>query len=290
VLAIGPRLGEMTTSGYTLLKPPVPQQKLVHVHAGASELGRVYQGELLINASMPRFAEAAAATVAVEAVALGRATQAGAMPSTREPIPQSMPGRSTWRRWCHLHGDAADDAILTNGAGNYSSWVIASTSTEVPHATRPDQRRDGLRRALGRRRAITHPERTVVSFSGDGCFLMNGQEMATAVQYGAKVIFIVINNGIYGRSGCTRSANTRVVSGTTLHNPISRRWAAHSGSHGELITRTEELRPALERALAATGSTLLEIRIDRMRSRRARRFQRCARLPLDRPGSPLNLR
>ena len=111
--------------------------------------------------------------------------------------------------------------------------------------------------------AITHPERTVVSFSGDGCFLMNGQEMATAVQYGAKVIFIVVNNGMYGTIRMHQEREYPAhVSGTELHNPDFAAMARAFGLAGEIVTRTDEFRPALERALAASGSTLLELRID----------------------------
>ena len=157
-----------------------------------------------------------------------------------------------------------DDAILTNGAGNYSGWVhrfyqhrkyrtqLAPTSGAMGY---------GVPSAVAA--AITYPERTVVSFSGDGCFLMNGQEMATAVQYGAKVIFIVVNNGTYGtiRMHQEREYPAR-VSGTDLHNPDFAAMARAFGLNGEIVTRTAEFRPAFERALAAQGSTLLELRID----------------------------
>ena len=157
-----------------------------------------------------------------------------------------------------------DDAILTNGAGNYSGWVhryyqhrkfrtqLAPTSGAMGY---------GVPSAVAA--AITHPDRVVVSFNGDGCFLMNGQEMATAVQYDAKVIFIVINNSIYGtiRMHQERDYPAR-VSGTDLRNPDFAAMGRAFGLDGETITRTEEFRPALERALRSSRSTLLELQID----------------------------
>jgi acetolactate synthase-1/2/3 large subunit len=111
--------------------------------------------------------------------------------------------------------------------------------------------------------AIAEPKRTVVCFSGDGCFLMNGQEMATAVQYGAKVIFIVVNNGMYGTIRMHQEREyPGNVSGTALHNPDFAAMGRAFGLNGEILTRTEEFAPALQRALDANGSTLLEIRID----------------------------
>ena len=271
ILAIGPRLGEMTTSGYTLLKPPRAEQKLVHVHAGASELGRVYQGELLINAGMQPFAAALADLKPLSSLSspsppkwAERTRQANA-DYVANRVPQSMPGSLDMAQVVFTCQELLpDDAILTNGAGNYSGWVhrfyqhrkyrtqLAPTSGAMGY---------GVPSAVAA--AITYPERTVVSFSGDGCFLMNGQEMATAVQYGAKVIFIVVNNGTYGtiRMHQEREYPAR-VSGTDLHNPDFAAMARAFGLNGEIVTRTAEFRPAFERALAAQGSTLLELRID----------------------------
>jgi len=255
----------MTTSAYTLLTPPLPTQKLVHVHAGAEELGRVYQGELLINASMPRFAEAAATTAPARPVSWAERTQEANADYVANRIPLPNPGTFDMNAMVFTCMEMLpDDAILTNGAGNYASWVhrfyqhrkfrtqLAPTSGAMGY---------GVPAAVAA--AITHPARTVVSFSGDGCFLMNGQEMATAVQYGAKVIFIVINNGMYGtiRMHQEREYPAR-VSGTALHNPDFAAMGRAFGLAGEVVTRTEEFRPALERALSRKESTLLEIRID----------------------------
>jgi acetolactate synthase I/II/III large subunit len=265
LLAIGPRLGEMTTSGYTLLASPLPKQKLVHVHAGAEELGRVYQGELLINASMPRFAAAAAATKPSRPIRWADLTKQASEDYKANRVPQRMPGSFDLAQMVFTCQQMLpDDAILTNGAGNYATWVhrfyqhrkyrtqLAPTSGAMGY---------GVPAAVAA--AITDPKRTVVCFSGDGCFLMNGQEMATAVQYGAKVIFIVVNNGMYGtiRMHQEREYPGR-VSGTALHNPDFAAMARAFGLAGEILTRTDEFAPALRRALDANGSTLLEVRID----------------------------
>jgi acetolactate synthase-1/2/3 large subunit len=265
VLAIGPRLGEMTTSGYTLLTPPVPKQKLVHVHAGADELGRVYQGELLVNASMPRFAAAAARTKPSKPVRWTERTKQANDEYEANRIAQPMPGMFDLAQMVFTCQQMLpDDAILTNGAGNYATWVhrfyqhrkyrtqLAPTSGAMGY---------GVPAAVAA--AITEPKRTVVCFSGDGCFLMNGQEMATAVQYGAKVIFIVVNNGMYGTIRMHQEREyPGHVSGTALHNPDFAAMARAFGLNGEILTRTNEFAPALERALGAKGSTLLEVRID----------------------------
>ncbi|MEO8135895.1 MAG: thiamine pyrophosphate-binding protein [Betaproteobacteria bacterium] len=265
VLAVGPRLGEMTTGGYTLLTPPTPKQRLVHVHAGAEELGRVYQGELLINASMPRFAESVRDVRPARKTAWAKSARDANAEYNANRIPQKMPGNLDLATVVQTCQDLLPaNAILTNGAGNYSAWVhryyqhrqfrtqLAPTSGAMGY---------GVPAAVAA--AIAAPDRVVVSFSGDGCFLMNGQEMATAVQYGARVIFIVVNNGMYGtiRMHQERDYPAR-VSGTALVNPDFAAMARAFGLAGEIVTRTEEFRPALERALAASGSTLLELRID----------------------------
>ena len=265
VVAIGPRLGEMTTSGYTLLKPPVPSQKLVHVHPGASELGRVYRGELLINAGMQRFAEAVANSKPKSAPKWAARTREMNADYLDNREPQPNPGELNMAEVVLTCQEMLpDDAIITNGAGNYSGWLhryyqhrkyrtqLAPTSGAMGY---------GVPAAVAA--AITHPERTVVTFAGDGDFLMNGQEMATAVQHDAKVIFIVVNNGIYGtiRMHQEREYPGR-VSGTDLRNPDFAAMARAFGIDGETITRTADFRPAFERALSRPGSTLLELQLD----------------------------
>ncbi|MBE0626353.1 MAG: thiamine pyrophosphate-binding protein [Burkholderiales bacterium] len=269
LLVIGARMGEMTTSAYTLLTVPRPAQKLVHVHAGAEELGRVYQGELLINSGMPQIAAALAAMAPVEAGAWRAWTQAAHADYLEWTGARTMPGKlQLWDTVDFLRRRLPADAILANGAGNFSGWLhrfyrhrgfrtqLAPTSGAMGY---------GVPAAIAAK--IVHPERTVVSWNGDGCFLMCGQELATAAQYGAYVIFIVVNNGMYGtiRMHQEREYPAR-VHGTALANPDFVLLARAYGAHGELVEETSQFAAAFERALAAAGAgakaALIELRID----------------------------
>jgi acetolactate synthase-1/2/3 large subunit len=214
---------------------------------------------------MPRFAAAAARTKPSKPVGWTERTKQANDEYEANRIAQPMPGMFDLAQMAFTCQQMLpDDAILTNGAGNYATWVhrfyqhrkyrtqLAPTSGAMGY---------GVPAAVAA--AITEPKRTVVCFSGDGCFLMNGQEMATAVQYGAKVIFIVVNNGMYGTIRMHQEREyPGHVSGTALHNPDFAAMARAFGLNGEILTRTNEFAPALERALGAKGSTLLEVRID----------------------------
>jgi acetolactate synthase I/II/III large subunit len=269
LLVIGARLGEMTTSGYTLLSVPRPAQKLIHVHAGAEELGRVYQGELLINSGMPQIAAALAALPPVEAKAWCERTASAHADYLEWIKPKVNPGKvQLWDIVDLLKRRLPADAILANGAGNYTGWLhrffqhrtfrtqLAPTSGAMGY---------GVPAAIAAK--IVHPQRTVLSWNGDGCFLMCGQELATAAQYGASVIFIVVNNGMYGtiRMHQEREYPAR-VHGTALANPDFVQLARAYGAQGELVEETSQFAAAFERALAATEtagkSALIELRID----------------------------
>ncbi|HUX26872.1 MAG TPA: thiamine pyrophosphate-binding protein [Burkholderiales bacterium] len=269
LLAIGARLGEATTSGYTLLSVPRPAQKLVHVHAGAEELGRVYQGDLLINSGMQQIATALAGLAPIENPRWRCWTQSARADYLEWTARRATPGRlQLWDVVDHLNKRLPADAILTNGAGNASVWLhrfyrhrafrtqLAPTSGAMGY---------GVPAAIAAK--IVQPQRTVVSWSGDGCFLMCGQELATAAQYGAKVIFIVVNNGMYGtiRMHQEREYPARVY-GTALANPDFALLAHAYGAHGELVEETSEFAAAFERALDATEvagkPALIELRID----------------------------
>ena len=270
LLVIGARLGEMTTSGYTLLSVPRPAQKLIHVHAGAEELGRVYQGDLLINSGMPQFAAALAAMAPRRGQGLARI---GRVCACRLPRMDATPARCPARCSCgevvaFLEQRLPADAILTNGAGNYAGWL--HRFYPLPRCSAPSSRRPAARWATACPPAIAakvvHPERIVVSWNGDGCFLMNGQELATAVQYGASVIFIVVNNGMYGtiRMHQEREYPAR-VHGTALANPGFRRARARlrrarRDGRGD---RRSSPRPSSAPYAEASGKpALIELRID----------------------------
>jgi acetolactate synthase-1/2/3 large subunit len=265
VLAVGSRLGEIVTGGYTLFEVPRPKQLLIHVHPGVGELGRVYQADLAVNAGMPEFARAARALPPVDGACWGDWTRAARNDYLATLEPQPMPGElNLGEVVCWLRDRLPADSIVTNGAGNYSSWVhrfyqysgfrsqLAPTSGSMGY---------GLPAAVAAK--LLYPERTVICFAGDGCFLMNGQELATAVQYQAHIVVIVVNNGMYGtiRMHQERRFPGR-VSGTALVNPDFAALAQAYGLYGEVVEKTADFAPAFERALQAGKPALLELRVD----------------------------
>jgi acetolactate synthase I/II/III large subunit len=271
VLAVGPRLGEMTTSGYTLLEAPCPQQKLVHVHAAAEELGRVYQADLMINSGMPQIAAALAALAPVDASAW-RHTVAEARADLEawqaEPPVVKEVRLNLWQVVRTLQATLPADTIVCNGAGNFATWAhrfwqygglrtqLAPTSGAMGY---------GVPAAVAA--GIVAPERTILNFAGDGDFMMTGQELATAVQYRAGVLFIVFNNSCYGtiRMHQERAYPAR-VSGSALQNPDFAALARAYGAHGEAVDATADFEGALRRAqahIAASGlPALIELRYD----------------------------
>ncbi|HEX6957364.1 MAG TPA: thiamine pyrophosphate-binding protein, partial [Ferrovibrio sp.] len=201
LLVMGAKLGEMATGGYTMINIPVPGQTLIHVHAGAEELNRVYRANLPINASNAAFAAALQKIGPVRAGA-GWAEQVRQARAEYEawqepPVSPGSIQMGQVMRW--LDANLPADAVLTNGAGNYATWLhrfhryrrhtgqLAPTSGSMGY---------GVPAAVAAK--LVNPQRTVVAFAGDGCFLMTGQEFATALQYGANVVIVVVNNGMYG--------------------------------------------------------------------------------------------
>jgi len=265
LLAVGTRLGEMTTSGYSLIGIPSPNQDLVHVYPGAEELGRVYQPTLAINAGMPAFASSVAGLAPAGPIAWAEETASARRDYLAWIEPTRSPGEVQFAeivRW--LDETLPEDAILTNGAGNYAIWPnrffrykryrsqLAPTSGSMGY---------GAPAAVAAKRA--YPDRLVVAFAGDGCFLMNGQELATAVQYDLAIIVIVVNNGMYGtiRMHQEREYPGRVVA-TGLTNPDFAALGQAYGCHGEVVSRTDQFAPAFERAARSGRPAVIEIRID----------------------------
>jgi acetolactate synthase-1/2/3 large subunit len=163
-----------------------------------------------------------------------------------------------------LDATLPEDAIVTNGAGNYATWVHRYFQyKQYRTGLAPTCGSMGYGVPAGIAAKLVHPERTVVSVSGDGCYMMHGQELATAVQYGASVIFLVVNNGMYGtiRMHQEREYPNR-ISATELHNPDFAALAQAYGAHGEVVTRTEDFAGAFERAQAAGRPALIELRVD----------------------------
>uniref|UniRef100_UPI00374D2684 thiamine pyrophosphate-dependent enzyme n=1 Tax=Undibacterium sp. TaxID=1914977 RepID=UPI00374D2684 len=273
VIAIGPRLGEMTTSGYSILQAPVPAQSLIHIHADALELGRVYQADMLINSGMPQIASALKSMPPVDASAwqdsVGSARADLADYQLQPPVFSNTGiALNLWQVVQDLMQAVPRDAIVTNGAGNYATWAhrfyrYGGWRTQLA----PTSGAMGYGVPAGIAAKIVQPERTVITFAGDGEYLMNGQELATAVQYRAGVVIIVFNNGMFGtiRMHQEREFPTR-VSGTELHNPDFAALARAYGASGEVVTATAEFAPALQRALAHTQQTslpaLIELRYD----------------------------
>lgn len=263
LLVIGPRLGEMTTSGYSIIEAPVPKQKLIHVHAGAEELGRVYQADVMINATVSSFANALAAMPRVTRATVN-ASDANAEYRAWQQR-KEIPGRvQMWDVMQHLESVLPADAILTNGAGNYATWVhrfhryrgfrtqLAPTSGAMGY---------GVPAAIAAK--AVHPHRTVIAFAGDGCFLMTGQELATAMQEKLNVIFIVVNNNMYGTIRMHQEREfPGHVHGTALVNPDFAAYARAFGAHGEVVEATADFAAAFARATEANKPALIEIRID----------------------------
>ncbi|GAB3397676.1 thiamine pyrophosphate-binding protein [Massilia agilis] len=273
IIAFGPRLGEMTTSGYSLLASPVPRQRLVHIHADAEELGSVFQAELMINSGAPQAAAMLAAMTPVDAsgwkhtVAEARA-ELDAYQAQPPVFRDGDAPLDLWQVVQELMKALPHDAILTNGAGNYASWAhrfyrYGGMRTQLA----PTNGAMGYGVPSGVAAKIVHPERAVVTFAGDGEFMMTGQELATAVQYRAGVVIIVFNNGMFGtiRMHQEREYPGR-VSGTGLHNPDFAALAAAYGAHGEVVEKTADFAPALERALAHAHQNslpaIIELRYD----------------------------
>ncbi|WP_300749457.1 thiamine pyrophosphate-binding protein [Janthinobacterium sp.] len=273
VIAIGPRLGEMTTGGYTLFASPVPRQRLVHFHTDALELGSVYQAELMINSGMPQACAMLAALEPVDASAWQHtpAEARAELAAWQQQPPVFQDGQAPldlWQVTQDIMAHVPHDTIVTNGAGNYASWAhrfhrYGGLRTQLA----PTNGAMGYGVPSGVAAKIVHPDRTVITFAGDGEYLMNGQELATAVQYKAGLVIIVFNNQMFGtiRMHQERDYPGR-VSGTTLHNPDFAALAQAYGAHGEIVNTTAEFAPALQRALThATAHSLpalIELRYD----------------------------
>jgi len=265
LLVIGERLGEAVTSGYTLLSVPNPVQALVHVHPGADELGKVYQPALAIAASLPAACAALADMPPIAAPAWAGDAVAAHADYLAWQSPRPMPGElDLWQAVRFLRERLPEDAILVNGAGNYATWLhrlYRYPRYRTQLAPYSGSMGYGVPAAIAAKAVC--PERIVVSWNGDGCFLMNGQELATAVQYGLNVIFVVIDNGMYGTIRMHQEKNYPArVYGTDLVNPDFAALARAFGAHGESVSRTAEFAPAFERALAHDGPSLLHVRVD----------------------------
>jgi len=273
LLAVGPRLDEMTTSGYSLLSVPRPRQALVHVHAGAEELGRVYQAELMIASGMPQIAARLASMPPIASPPWAAATR------------QARAEYEAWQAEAPVYGEASPpldlrrvvrslqeatpaDTIVANGAGNFATWAhrywrYGGLRTQLA----PTAGSMGYGVPAGVAAKLIAPERTVVTFAGDGDFLMTGQELATAAMYRAGLLVLVFNNGMYGtiRMHQERHHPRRVI-GTQLANPRFDLLAQSFGAFGAAVETNAQFDGALAEALAFTREqrlpALIELRVD----------------------------
>lgn len=266
ILLIGDQLSEVPSQGYTLLDTPTAR-RLVHVHPDVAELGRLYHPELAINASPVSFCAELADVRPDGRSILAHQTRAAhaAYLDWSDPSKAHTPGALQMGGvMSFLQKRLPADTIVCNGAGNYAAWVhryfrfrhygtqLAPISGSMGY---------GVPAAVAAKQMS--PERMVIAFAGDGCFLMNGQEFATAVQYGLAIIVLVIDNGMYGtiRMHQEREFPGRVCA-TELNNPDFAAYARAFGGHGERVERTDEFEPAFERALAAGRPAILHCLID----------------------------
>ncbi len=267
VLVLGGRLSEIPSQGYELFAIPNPAQPLVHVHADADELGRLYRPTLAIHATPQAMAAALAGLQPTAAPRWSAHTQAARAEylAWSDPAPIRIPGNLQMGQVMqHLHEVLPADTILCNGAGNFATWVhrfwpfthyasqLAPTSGSMGY---------GLPAGVGAKRLW--PAREVVVFAGDGDFLMHGQEFATAMQYGLPLTVILLDNAMYGtiRMHQEREYPGR-ISGTQLKNPDFKAYAQAFGGHGERVERTADFAPALARARASGLPSVLHCLID----------------------------
>ena len=268
ILAFGPRLGEMTTSGYTLLQAPRPVQKLVHIHASAEELHRVYQADLAICATMN------AAALSLEALSVPAVlpwtdwTTQAHQDYLVNLQPQALPGPVDMHAVVQcLQKHLPEDAVLTNGAGNFASWLHRFYQHpglvhghKVQLAPTAGAMGYGVPAGIA---ANLLTGRLAFTVAGDGDFLMNGQELATALQHGGKSIIMLLNNGMYGTIRMHQEREyPEHVSGSDLVNPDFTALAKAYGYHGVRVTSTADFEPALLAALQSPQGTLIEIILD----------------------------
>jgi acetolactate synthase-1/2/3 large subunit len=266
LILLGGRFSEMPSSSYTLMDIPYPAQRLVHVHPDPSELGRVYRADLAICAAPEEFVAALASLDVPAAPAWAERTKtmhaaylAWSTPPKAGPGAVQMGPIMEW-----IEANTPKDTIFTNGAGNYATWLhrfhrFQAFNTQA--APTSGSMGYGLPAAVAAKQLF--PEREVICFAGDGCFMMHGQEFATAIHYNLPIITLVINNGMYGtiRMHQEREYPGR-VSATDLTNPDFAALAKAYGGHGETVEKTEDFAPAFLRARASGKPAIIEIKLD----------------------------
>ena len=264
LLVVGARLGEMTTGGYALIEAPTPKQKLIHIHPGIEELGRVFQASVMINSNIEEAAEALNLLEPSESVSADWLNKANKT-YIKNIIPQPSTGDVDLSELMIAMRELLPrDTVMTNGAGNFSGWIHRYWQYEdFRSQIAPTNGAMGYGVPAGVAAKIACPDKLVVSVSGDGCFLMNGQEIATAIQYNLKILFIVFDNGMYGtiRMHQERDYPSHVY-GTTLKNPDFAALAKAYGLHAETVTSTRDIRGAIKRCIDQNSASLIHIKVD----------------------------
>ena len=264
LLVIGERLGEMTTAGYSILTPPQAKNTLIHVLSGPDELGRVYRPEFAVNCSPENFCSA------LTEIKMASTYDQKQMQAAHEEYlawskPLTVPGDLQLAQiMASLPNSIPRDAIITNGAGNFATWVhrfypyggfksqLAPTNGSMGY---------GLPAAIAAK--IAEPNRTVIAVCGDGDFMMNCQELATAARYEAYPIVLVVNNSMLGTIRMHQEREfTKRVMGTGLTNPDFVMFAQSFGMPGYRVSKTEEFAAAFEKALASNKGALIELVLD----------------------------
>ena len=268
IVAMGTRLSESTSAEYTLLQAPRPLQRLVHIHPDSQELGRVYQADVLIQAGMTSCAHALAqlaVTARTPDILWAEWSQAAHADYVASLVPTQVPGDvnlGTIVAWLSQRLPA--DAIVTNGAGNYTGWVhrfFQHQQFNTQLGPISGTMGYGVPAAIAAK--VVHPERVVVCFAGDGCFLMSEQELATAKQHQLPIVFIVVNNRMYGSIRMHQEINfPGKVYGTTLENPDFVLLAQAYGLQGVRVTHTDDFPAAFEDALQAPHGAVIELCTD----------------------------
>ena len=265
LLAVGARIGEITSQSYSLLGIPEPGKRLIHVHAAAEELGRVFRPTLAIQSGMPEFAAAAAALAPAAAGRWSRWREAARAEYEAGLVPSPSGGPldlGAIMGW--LRDRLPDDAIVTSDAGNFSGWPNRFLQYRRPgRQLGPTSGAMGYGVPAAVAAKLVHPDRLVVGFCGDGGFMMTGQELATAMLEGTGPIILVFNNAMYGtiRMHQERRFPGRVV-GTALKNPDFLALARAYGAFGASVSRTEDFAPAFEEAASRNGPAIIELRMD----------------------------
>jgi acetolactate synthase-1/2/3 large subunit len=261
LLALGTRLGEIATQQYSLLEPPRPKQTLIHVHADPDELGRVYEADVAIVSGSPQFAAALRPVDGSGRAGLLEQARADYSANLQHP---KLPGDLEFAEvMAHLRERLPGDAVLTNGAGNYTVWAHRFYEFRQPHtqlAPCAGAMGYGIPAAVAAK--LLNPERIVVCASGDGDFSMSGHELATAVQYGAEIVVLVVNNGMLGTIRMHQERQFGRGIATALVNPDFVALAHAYGCHAALVERNEDFAAAFEEALASGRPAVLELRVD----------------------------